>query len=74
MRYRTSQSTICRRLKDRYGEAMMIAALLFVLYYLFAGFVFNVRHPWATEMEIILHPVAVLTFDKVEDYEIRPRY
>ena len=39
--------------------------ILFCLWYGIGVTVFALRHPWATDTERLLHPHAVLTFEKV---------
>jgi hypothetical protein len=45
--------------------------LLCLLYASVAFVVFRFRHPWATETETIIHPRAVLTYEKVQTSEWR---
>lgn len=50
----------------------LLFASLFV--WVMAGFcVFEVRHPWATRMEVLIHWTDAMTFKKLSYEEMRPR-
>ena len=51
------------------------AIALFVgafLWYFVSAAAFMVRHPWATQTEILMHPVIVMSLQRVDYYDWRP--
>jgi hypothetical protein len=52
-----------------------IIAIIFILYYTFSGWMFIYRNPLSRmeHMSVLLHPVAVMTFKKMDKYQITPK-
>lgn len=50
-----------------------LIAVTVAVWFLVATFVFSLRHPWATDMEIMMNFGSVLTFQKVPYEAMRPR-
>ena len=54
------------------GLMRWLGILAFV-YFVVASLTFNIRHPWATDMEIWMHMGDALTFGTVDYWDMRPR-
>jgi hypothetical protein len=48
-------------------------SIIVFVYITIASIVFSVKHPWATDMEKLVHINKVLTFGTVNYNEMRPR-
>ncbi len=58
----------------KFIQSVVIVMVAFLFGYPILAFVvFQVRHPWATEMECLWHLPEALTFRSVPYREMRPR-
>ena len=48
--------------------------IFFVLYFLIATWTFAIRHPWATDIERLVHVGDALIFKKISYTEMRGKY
>ena len=61
------------RHQSRFNAVAGVLVTLLLVYVVSAFVVFRLRHPWMTETELLLCPVATMTFQKVPYEAMRPR-
>jgi len=52
---------------------LLYAVVPIFCYWIVAGITFQLRHPWATEVEQLIHIKDVFTFQKIPYKEMRER-
>jgi hypothetical protein len=65
---------IIKFLTNKFWELIPIITVLFVVYLVISTWIFAFRHPWATDMERLVHIGDALMFKKVSYKEMRGEY
>jgi hypothetical protein len=65
---------IIKFLTNKFWELIPIIIVLFVVYLVISTWIFAFRHPWATDMERLVHIGDALMFKKVSYKEMRGEY
>lgn len=61
------------KLKRLYDEVFTVVMMLLFAWFAISTLVFKMRHPWATEMEVMLNIHNAVQFKKVSYETMRPR-
>lgn len=61
------------KIKNLIRLAPSVICMFVVVWLAISSLSFSIRHPWATDMEVLLNLPTVMTFGTVEYKKMRPR-
>ena len=65
---------ITKFLSNKFWEFLPATVVIFFVYLLISNLVFAFRHPWATDIERLIHIGDALMFNKISYKEMRGDY
>jgi len=65
---------ITKFLSNKFWELLPATVVIFFIYFLISTWTFAIRHPWATDMERLIHIGDALMFNKISYKEMRDDY